>query len=147
MWFKSTIYNSEYKIHILEEVFFGSTTSTESRNAVLSATNRSNENIEILSAEATSHYDDQEKYWKTSVEFKIKNNQPQGFAEFVTNFDLPDGVWISDYYLWIDRVKEKGILSEKKAATWLYQQIVSGPRDPGIIHYTSGNNISFRIWN
>ncbi|MEC7752785.1 MSEP-CTERM sorting domain-containing protein [Roseivirga sp. UBA1976] len=137
---------SEYKIHILEEVFFGSTTSTESRNAVLSATNRSNENIEILSAEATSHYDDQEKYWKTSVEFKIKNNQPQGFAEFVTNFDLPDGVWISDYYLWIDRVKEKGILSEKKAATWLYQQIVSGPRDPGIIHYTSGNNISFRIF-
>ncbi|WP_339608093.1 MSEP-CTERM sorting domain-containing protein [uncultured Roseivirga sp.] len=138
---------SDYKIHILEEVFFGTTESSESRNQVLGATNRPNDNFEMLSAKPTSQYFPQGDYWKTTVELNIRNNNHLSqLSEFVTSFELPDGVWISDYYLWVEGKKESGILSEKKSATWLYQQIVQGPRDPGIVYYTSGNSISYRVF-
>ena len=67
-------------------------------------------------------------------------------GEYVTRFSLPPGAWVQDYYLVIDGKKVPGILAEKKSALWLYQQIRDTRRDPGIIYYTSPDELMLRVY-
>lgn len=134
-----------YKTEVLEEVFFGTSTKKNLRNRVVSATNRNNEHVSI------THFDTHttrttEGYIESTVTLEITNSSDISLSEFVTDFELPEGTYIQNYHLWIDGRKEPGILAEKKAATWLYQQIVSTRRDPGILYYGGGNRVIFRIY-
>lgn len=135
---------SSYKVKILKDVFFGTTISQES-GTLGSPTNRNQQNVEIQSTQIESKYMS-DGYWQSNIKLKIKNEGDMNSSEFVTTFDLPEGTWIKDYSLWIEDKKEEGILAEKKAATWLYQQIVRGPRDPGVLHYLTGNKVAFRVF-
>ncbi len=135
---------SERKLNLLEGIFTGD------ENAIASSFNdytleKRDENVAIDSLYTTSTYHEEEDYWTSWVHFDITNyNDWQN--EFRTSFELPIGAWISDYYLVVEDEKKYGILAEKKAAMWVYQQIVNTRRDPGILYYLKGNEVAFRVF-
>ncbi len=133
---------SEKKINVLERVFFGLHQNTQGFSRFRMP---ANDDVDISKVNTQSTYDEKEQSWKTWVDLDITNHSSRQ-KEYVTEFDLPEGAWISDYYLWIEGEKVPGILAEKKSATWVYQQIVSARRDPGILYYLRGNTIAFRVF-
>ncbi len=93
----------------------------------------------------TSTYHAEEDYWTSWVHFDIHNGTHRQ-DEFRMTFELPTGTWMSDYYLVVEDEKKYGVLAEKKAAMWIYQQIVNTRRDPGILYYLKGNELAFRVF-
>jgi hypothetical protein len=68
-------------------------------------------------------------------------------GEFATAFELPPATFVSDYYLDMNGHREPGILAEKKAALWIYQQISTlTRRDPGILQYADPVHLSLRVY-
>ena len=137
---------SEQKLKDLERIFLGEST----RNNRFSGRNfrvgpvRS-QDVKIDTFQIKSTFIKEGQYWRTWVHLDIKNptNLQQ---EYATQFKLPAGTWISNYYLMIEGRKEYGILAEKKAAMWVYNNIVSRRRDPGLLHYTAGNEVAFKVF-
>lgn len=129
------------KIRLLDKVFAGAPSGSSFDPMALPPRG----NVRISSVTTHSVYDEKQQVYKSEVALDITNHTPIQ-AEFTTTFDLPEGSWISNYYLWIENEKVYGLLAEKKAATWIYQQIVSYRRDPGILYYLSGNKVAFRVF-
>ena len=93
-----------------------------------------------------SHFDSLQNAWKSTIHLEITNKTNNSLQEYSTILDLPTGAWISDYYLYVGDKKEMGILAEKKAAMWVFSQITRTNRDPGILHYLTGNKVAFRVF-
>ncbi|WP_420574584.1 MSEP-CTERM sorting domain-containing protein [Kordia sp.] len=85
-------------------------------------------------------------FYKTQVDLSITNIDSVGMREFSSNFTLPKDVFITDYYLDIEGRRTAGILAEKKAANWIYEQITTRRRDPGILQYVYGDVLSLKIF-
>ncbi len=85
-------------------------------------------------------------FYKTQLHLAITNLDSKGLREFRSEFTLPKDVFISDYYLDIEDRRTFGILAEKKAANWIYEQITSQRRDPGILQYLYEDVISLKIF-
>lgn len=132
---------SRDKIQLLENVFAGEPSVPSSDELALPQRG----NVSINNITTHSVYDEKQQAYKSEVALDITNHTPLQ-AEFMTTFDLPEGSWISNYYLWIENEKVYGLLAEKKAATWIYQQITSYRRDPGILYYLSGNKLALRVF-
>lgn len=96
-------------------------------------------------ATTKSEYDEKQQAWRTWVNLTMSHHVDRQ-GEYVATFTLPDGAWISDEYLMIQGQRVKGILAEKKAAEWVYRQIVNVRRDPSITRYVGPNNIQLRVF-
>lgn len=132
---------SDTKINYIEKIFFGNT-SIEIRPE-----NIRNDNVKITNISNNSTYDKSQNAWKSWVDLEITNkSENTWFSEYVTTIDLPEGCWISNYYLYVGNKKEFGILAEKKSAMWVFSQIRNENRDPGILHYLTGNKVAFRVF-
>jgi Vault protein inter-alpha-trypsin domain len=132
---------SERNLNRINQVFYGEKETSTNRNQ-----NIQNE-ILITASQIDSDYDTETKTWRTWLNLEMTNtNHAASALEFATQFKLPAGCYISDYYLDINGRREKGILAEKKAATWIYSETVRVRRDPGILFYQDGNNINFRVF-
>ena len=132
---------SDSKINTIEKIFFD-TTSFELRPE-----NIQNDNVQISNISTNSFYDKSQNAWKSWIDLEISNKSGNSrFSEYATTIDLPEGCWISDYYLYVGDVKEPGILAEKKSAMWIFSQIRNENRDPGILYYLSGNKVAFRVY-
>ncbi|WP_046757323.1 MSEP-CTERM sorting domain-containing protein [Kordia jejudonensis] len=94
----------------------------------------------------TTEYDKASDFYKTQIDFAITNLDNVGMREFRSEFSLPKDVFISDYYLDIGEERVHGILAEKSAANWIYEQITSQRRDPGILQYVYGNVLSLKVY-
>ncbi|WP_298422769.1 MSEP-CTERM sorting domain-containing protein [uncultured Kordia sp.] len=94
----------------------------------------------------TTEYIAESDFYKTQVDFKITNLDNVGMREFRSEFSLPKDVFISDYYLDIGKERVYGILAEKEAANWIYEQITSQRRDPGILQYVYGDVLSLKVY-
>jgi len=84
---------------------------------------------------------------RTTLTLELQNNSDlQG--EYVTNLRIPDGVFVSGFWLTIGKERVPGKLFEKKTALWVYQQIRNERenRDPGILVYSAPNSIDLRIF-
>lgn len=132
---------SDTKINTIEKIYFGKT-SFELRSE-----NIQNDNVQISNITTTSTYDKTQNAWKSWVDLEIANKSGNNwFSEYATTIDLPEGCWISDYYLYVGDIKEPGILAEKKSAMWIFSQIRNENRDPGILYYLTGNKVAFRVF-
>lgn len=132
---------SDSKINTIEKIFFG-TPSFELRPE-----NIQNDNVQLSNISTNSTYDKSQNAWKSWVDLEITNKSGNTwFSEYATTIDLPEGCWISDYYLYVGDVKESGILAEKKSAMWIFSQIRNENRDPGILYYLTGNKVAFRVF-
>ena len=131
---------SEAKLNTIERVFLGS-------SYILQELNRNNGGVEIYNIGSRSRYDSIQKAWISWVDLSLINRSVNvAMPEYATTIDLPPGCWISDYYLYVGKKKEMGILAEKKAALWVYSQIRDYRRDPGILYYLSGNRVAFQVF-
>ena len=132
---------SDTKINTIEKIFFG-TTSFQIRQD-----NIQNDKVNITNISAKSIFDKTQNAWKSWVDLEITNNSDNTwFSEYATTIDLPEGAWISDYYLFVGNKKEMGILAEKKSAMWVFSNIRNDNKDPGILYYLTGNKVAFRVF-
>jgi hypothetical protein len=132
---------SDSKINTIEKIFFDNT-SFQIRPEIIQ-----NDNVQISNISTKSIYDNTQNAWKSWVDLEITNKSVNSwFSEYATTIDLPEGCWISDYYLYVGDKKEPGILAEKKSAMWIFSQIRNTNRDPGILYYLTGNKIAFRVF-
>lgn len=111
----------------------------------------STDNVLLKQHVVSSTFNPNTGYWTSNVQlfFQAPDSTNQGWnnqLEYFSVFDLPTGCYITDYYLMIGDIKEKGILAEKKAATWAYDQIVNTRKDPGFLHYITGERIALQIF-
>lgn len=132
---------SDTKINQMERVFLGEasfSTGTE---------NIQNEGVDISQVSTRTEYIPDQDAWRTWVDLEISNNSENSWiSEYATTIELPTGCWISDYYLYVGDRKEMGILAEKKTAMWIFSQIRGTNRDPGLLHYLTGNKVAFRVF-
>jgi len=132
---------SDAKINTIEKIFFGSTSFE------LRPENIQNDNVKITNISTKSTFDKSQNAWLSWVDLEIKNNSENTwFSEYSTTIKLPQGSWISDYYLYVGNKKEFGILAEKKSALWVFSNIRNENRDPGILYYLTGNKVAFRVF-
>lgn len=132
---------SDSKINTIESIFFGKTSFE------LQIENIQNDNVQISNISTNSTYDKTQNAWKSWVNLEITNKSGNTwFSEYATTIELPEGCWISDYYLYVGDKKESGILAEKKSAMWIFSQIRNTNRDPGILYYLTGNKVAFRVF-
>ncbi len=135
---------SDTKIKQLETVFYGESNINNlnfNRNR-----NEASGAVKISKTNTHTTFDASQNAWRTWVDLDITNQSEFRNQEFATTLELPEGCWISDYYLYVGDKKEMGILAEKKAAMWVFNQIQNTNRDPGILHYLTGNQVKFRIF-
>lgn len=132
---------SDSKINAIENVFFG-TVSTQVR-----VDNSKNESVQITNMTSKSTFDKKQQAWKSWIDLEITNySDSDWFSEFTTTIDLPEGSWISDYYLYVGTKKEMGILAEKKSAMWVFSNIKNENKDPGILYYLNGNKVAVKVF-
>ncbi len=104
---------------------------------------------QLRSATASSSYDAAQQAWVSWVSLEIANPDPQfRDGEYRTAITLPEGCWVSDYVLTIGNRQEHGILAEKKAAEWVFAQILNEhqSRDPGLVSYRGPNEVAVRVY-
>lgn len=132
---------SDAKLKTIEKIFFN-TKPFELRTERLR-----NENVDISNISSNSTYNETDNTWTSWIDLEITNANKSNFtSEYATTIDLPTGCWINGYYLYVGDRKEMGILAEKKSAMWIFSQIRNINRDPGLLHYLTGNKVSFRVF-
>lgn len=67
-------------------------------------------------------------------------------SEFVTHIGLPEGIYVSNFWLHIGDERVPGKLFEKKSALWVYQMIRDSRRDPGLLFYTKPDELELRVF-
>ena len=132
---------SSQKLNTLQKVFLGSDQILHQYE------NLSSSGIYLNKHTIESKYDPVARAWKSWFHVELTNPDPSNFQkEFGTNFALPEGSFVQDFYLFVGDKKEPGILSEKKSALWIYNQITSERKDPAVLYFSSGNTLSLRIF-
>ena len=104
------------------------------------------QNVWLIDAGTDSEFDEKAGMYKTWVDLEVKNESNRQLAEYRTEFLLPDGCFISDYYLYVNNERKQGILTDKRAALITYENIIRTPRDPGIIYYKNDSMIELRVY-
>ena len=100
---------SDSKINTIEKIFLGNTSFE------LQPENIQNENVEISNISTNSTYDKTQNAWKSWVDLEITNKSGNAwFSEYATTIDLPEGCWISDYYLYVGDKKRAGYFGREK---------------------------------
>ena len=144
----------ESKLHLLESVFTGSPSGSErDLNITVSAGSAASEVVEVPASPrltklaARSRYDARQQAWVSWVDLTITNpDSASNAAEYTTGLELPAGCFVSNYYLDMAGRREFGILAEKRAAIWVYQQIRNERHDPGLLRYQQGNRLELRVF-
>ncbi|RAK66135.1 MSEP-CTERM sorting domain-containing protein [Hymenobacter edaphi] len=139
------------KLDYLRRIFGADADSVAADNWLAPAPVRPPGGPRLTRAQHRSTYDATQAAWISWVDLEITapdSVQPWNQPQYATELALPPGCWVQDYYLDIAGRREHGILAEKKAAAWVYAQILNEgrSRDPGILHYLTGNRLGLRVF-
>lgn len=132
---------SDKKINQLEAVFFDKPFFQNSAQV-----NSGSPFVELTDLQVESQYDEDAQAWRSWIHLELTNTGDINLQEYNTIFSLPENTWISDYYLYVGDRKEMGLLTEKRAATWIFNQIRNVNKDPGLLYYLDANRIAFRVF-
>lgn len=103
--------------------------------------------VKISDIMINSTWDEEKEAWISKVDLELANTDNSNLSEYHTVLNLPEGCFISNYYLDVEGIRKYGILSEKKSAMWIYNQVRTRERrDPGILYYLSGNSVRFAVF-
>ena len=91
-------------------------------------------------------YDSVSGSYRAWIDFEITQISGNWLGEYRTKFALPDGCFITDYYLYVGSEKKRGIITDKRAAQVAYESIIRTPRDPGIVYYDNDDTIALRVY-
>ncbi|UOQ55532.1 MSEP-CTERM sorting domain-containing protein [Hymenobacter cellulosivorans] len=139
---------SDDKIASLEQLFLGTEpeAAEEFRNPGFTA--RTTRPV-LSGLTARTHYDAAQQAWVSWLDLQVNNTDSTETAgEYATTLTLPVGCFVSGYYLDMNGRREPGILSEKKAAAWVYAQIVNETqvKDPGLLAYDDQGRLNLRVY-
>lgn len=86
----------------------------------------------------------------TEQTFNIHNTLTSRWSrpqEAIYTFHLPEGAVVTSLSLWINGKEEKGYLTTKGKAIKAYKTIVGvESRDPSVVHWQEGNEVSVRVF-
>ncbi len=100
----------------------------------------------LVATRTTTRPEARAGFTATEIELTLEGRAPGGAGQYVTRFTLPPDAAVSDYYLVIGDRREPGILAERRAATWIYAQIVSERADPGLLRFVGPNELELRVF-
>ncbi len=148
-WYKKIVLDnmmlSQYKQTVLNQLVSGQ--DAEYPDGPFTTETAIDEQVKLRKVEIESSYDLNQQAWISRIDLSIQNSVNGAWnGEYLTRFELPDGCWISDYYLDVNGVREPGILAEKKAATWIYNQITRRNQDPGLVRYVSDREVELKVF-
>ncbi|QQS07376.1 MAG: MSEP-CTERM sorting domain-containing protein [Fibrobacterota bacterium] len=67
--------------------------------------------------------------------------------EYEAKLGVPRDVFVDDYTLDVGDSVHQGVLAERRTATWVYNQITSTNRDPGLLRYVEGStDLELRVF-
>lgn len=130
---------SEEKIQYIKRVFFAESQNTFADDTV-------KRDIKITAVNNKTTYNNEEKLYHSFIDLEITNNEEFNNVEYKTDFKLPEGSWINNYYLYIGDKKITGLLAEKKSVLWIYNEIKTIRRDPGILYYRDSENLTLKVF-
>lgn len=128
----------------LENLFFDAGHNLNANN--LSNSDIVSNNVSLLDATSETKFDEKTGVYRTWVNLKLKNASYEDNGEYITTFKLPAGAYISDYYLDVLGARKEGLLTDRRAALFIYSKIVNTRRDPGLLHYIGKNTLELRIF-
>lgn len=132
---------SDLKINTLEQIFFG-----KKKKSLTIVEDKTVNSVKLSKIKNTSRFDKKQQSWISTLDLELTNSGDMNLAIYETEFSLPDGCWISNYYLNVGTRRENGILAEKKSTLWVFSNIRNENRDPGILYYLTGNKIAFKVF-
>ena len=102
---------------------------------------------ELTDLSAESDWDAETGSWTSWVHLAISADTLHGeLGQYDVSFQLPPGAFIDDYYLYVGDHKKHGLLSERRAATWVYNQVVNTRRDPGLLRYEGADRLRLTVF-
>lgn len=103
-------------------------------------------NVRLIDAISETKFDEKIGVYRTWVNIKLRNASFEGNGEYSTTFKLPAGAYISDYYLDVLGTRKFGLLTDRRAALFIYSKIVNTRRDPGLLRYIGPNTLELRVF-
>jgi len=129
----------------LDDFYYNYHYGQETDLATLDYYTQNKEDVYISDATHTTLYDESIQAYRTWVDLTLQNiNTVKN--EYTASFYIPDGVYVSDYYLYVYGEKKMGLLADSRAATAIYKSIVQRALDPGILYYTDQNMLELRVF-
>lgn len=144
--------NSDRMIRRMNAIFLGSDapydaskplSDLDARNARMTADTGS---VTLASAAGATRFDASMGVYVSSIDLVLKNESERSLLEYVTAFTLPEGAYISDYYLDVGETRKQGILADRRAALSTYASIVRQNTDPGLLHYIGDDTLELRVF-
>lgn len=102
--------------------------------------------VKLVKVNSSTTFDNEAGAFRSQVDLVLHNPLKRSFQEYRTYIKLPDGVMLDSYYLYVGKKKVPGILVEKKSALWIYQQVTSRMKDPGLLAHIQGNWWELRVF-
>ena len=125
----------------LNQIFFG-----KIDDEPIDSGNDQFQNVNLSKFGTSSDFDESIGVYKTWVDLEIKNDSGRALSEYRTEFLLPEGCFVKDYYLYVGQERKQGILADRRAALITYENIIRTPKDPGIIYFKNDNTIELRVY-
>ena len=102
--------------------------------------------VRLTDIRTETTYDAEAGTNRTWVHLTLQNTSSGWNEEYVTLFPLPEGAYISDYYLDVGANRKYGILADERAAMSVYEDIVRVNQDPGVLHYADDGQLELRVF-
>ncbi|HEY9059100.1 MAG TPA: MSEP-CTERM sorting domain-containing protein [Pseudobacteroides sp.] len=140
---------SEQKIKAIKSIFLGvkyeNNTINNTFNNTIETSEEQVQPVRIDKHTVETQFDSKNNCYRSWIHFDLKNSNDFN-AEFRARFELPQDSFITNYYLYVNNKKKFGMIADKRAANWIYDQIVTIRRDPGILSYISDSIIEFKVF-